>query len=174
MIGRKGVDRLLSGVWLFACTVLLAAFAGLLRQQMMKPQPIRWIDSLDDLYSDEWKDLNIATTDATEIAFAKEGGHKEFNIPEEALERMFAVSHIEYDLGHIPSILHVDLVYEGGSALWGTLGYLQMMKCQLIDYGLREDTDFHISRSGGISQPYFIMYNKIRFDTNMTKTLNRM
>ena len=55
-------------------TVMMAAFSGLLREQMMKPQPIRWIDSLDDLYSDERKDLYITTTDATEIAFAKEVG----------------------------------------------------------------------------------------------------
>ena len=71
IIRRKGVERLLSGVWVIASTILMAAFAGLLTEQMMKPQPIRWIDSLDDLYSDEWKDLYITTTDATEIAFAK-------------------------------------------------------------------------------------------------------
>ena len=87
---------------------------------------------------------------------------------------MFAVSHIEYELGHIPSILNVDLVYEGTVAIWGTLGDLQAMKRKLIDYGLQEDLDFHISRSGTIGQPYFIMVNKIRFDTDMTNTLNKV
>ena len=174
MIGRKGVDRLLSGVWLMACTVLLAAFAGLLRRQMMKTQPIRWIDSLDDLYSEEWRDLFILTSDATEIAFAKRGGHKEFNIPEEAFERLQVVSHIDFELGHVPSSMTIGLVFEGIVAIWGTLGYLQAMIKPLIDYGLQEDIDFHISRSGTIGQPYFIYVNKIRFDTNMTKTLNKV
>ena len=90
------------------------------------------------------------------------------------MERMFAVSHIEYELGHIPAILNVDLVYEDTVAIWGTLGYLQAMKKSLIDYGLQEDIDFHISRSGTIGQPYFIMINQFRFDSKMTNTLNKV
>ena len=170
----KGVDRLLSGIWLVSCTVLLAAFAGLLREQMMKTLPIRWIDSLDDLYSEEWRDLFILSTDATEIAYARDGGHKEFNIPEEALNRLLTVSHIDYELGLIPSEWNVEQVYEGTVAIWSTLGYLQWFRRQLIKKGLQEDIDFHISRSGTIGQPYFIMINQFRFDTNMTNTLNKM
>ena len=42
-------ERLLSGVWLMSCTVLLAAFSGLLRDHLLRPDPIYWIDSLQDL-----------------------------------------------------------------------------------------------------------------------------
>ena len=42
-----------------SCTVLLAAFSGLLRDKQLKPKPIEWIESLEDLL--EWKDIRIAT-----------------------------------------------------------------------------------------------------------------
>ena len=57
-INRKS-ERLLSGLWLMSCTVLLAAFSGLLRNQLLRPDPIYWIDSLQDLY--QWKELKIQT-----------------------------------------------------------------------------------------------------------------
>ena len=51
------INRLLTGVWLMSCTVLLAAFSGILRNLMIKAKPILWIDSWDDLL--EWKGLEI-------------------------------------------------------------------------------------------------------------------
>ena len=42
-----------------SCTVLLAAFSGLLRDQLLRHDPIYWIDSLQDLY--KWKKLKIQT-----------------------------------------------------------------------------------------------------------------
>ena len=53
------------------CTVLLAAFSGLLRDQLLRPDPIYWIDSLQDLY--EWKELEIQSFGGTYIdTFAKD------------------------------------------------------------------------------------------------------
>ena len=51
------IDRLLTGVWLMSCVVLLAAFSGILRDLMIKAKPILWIDSWEDLL--EWEELEI-------------------------------------------------------------------------------------------------------------------
>ena len=54
-----------------SCTVLLAAFSGLLRGQLLRPDPIYWIDSLQDLY--QWKELKIQAFGGTYIdTFAKD------------------------------------------------------------------------------------------------------
>ena len=63
MRSNRTSERLLSGVWLMSCVVLLAAFSGLLRNQLLRPDPIYWIDSLKDLY--EWKELKIQTIGGT-------------------------------------------------------------------------------------------------------------
>ena len=52
-------DRLLLGLWLIVCTLLLSAFSGQLREQILRPRTIHWIDTWDDLY--EWKHLKILT-----------------------------------------------------------------------------------------------------------------
>ena len=48
-----------------SCTVLLAAFAGLVRNQLLRPDPMYWIDSLQDLY--DWKELKIQAFHSTYI-----------------------------------------------------------------------------------------------------------
>ena len=42
-----------------SCTVLLAAFSGQLREQIIKPKSIEWINSWKDLI--EWQHLKIET-----------------------------------------------------------------------------------------------------------------
>ena len=52
-------NKILVSIWLISCTVLLSAFSGQLRELLIKPLPIYWIDSWNDLY--EWKDIKIET-----------------------------------------------------------------------------------------------------------------
>ena len=56
----KTFDRIISGVWLIACTVLLAAISGQLWNQLIRRQPLEMIESWNDLYcKEEFRDLKI-------------------------------------------------------------------------------------------------------------------
>ena len=45
--------------------MLLGAFSGQLRMQILRPKPIEWIDSWEDLYN--WKHLKIQVSFYSEI-----------------------------------------------------------------------------------------------------------
>ena len=59
--------RILVAIWLISCTILLSAFSGQLRELLIKPLPIYWIDSWHDLY--QWKHLKIETFVLTDFAY---------------------------------------------------------------------------------------------------------
>lgn len=60
---RTGTDRLLIGVWLMSCTVLLAAISGIFREFLIKAKPIYYVDTWNDLA--RWNHLTINTFKAT-------------------------------------------------------------------------------------------------------------
>ena len=151
-------DRLLTGVWLMSCFVVLAAFSGLLRDLMIKPKPIYWIDSWDDLA--EWQHMKIATSSV--------GGIEDYitNFANESMAQNFVKRKVLInidDLYNDPKRWDTDFDYEGVRdgrvALVGDLFYLNILKQNLFSrYGMIEDLDFHISKSDNlISQPSFIM-----------------
>ena len=57
---------MLSSLWLMVCLTLMSAFSGMLRDLLIKPHPIYWVDSWDDLVN--WKHLKIQTVVLTDLA----------------------------------------------------------------------------------------------------------
>ena len=172
---KSTAERLLTCVWLMSCTVLLAAFSGLLRDLMIKPKPIYWIDSWDDLA--EWKHLAIYTTYASDVNYYISFSSNE-SIAQNFAKRMVLLNND--DLNNDPKKWDIgpyyDGIRDGKVAMVGDLFYMDTFKQNLISrYGMIENLDFHISELDDIaSQPSFIVTNGLTFNDSMTSKLNQV
>ena len=167
---RSTVDRLLSGVWLISCTVILAASAGLMRQKMMKRYSIEWIDSLDDLF--EWKHMAIQSSDLSRFTYYIYD-NLDYRKALDFSKRLNKISSQEFELGHVD--IDYERVHSGEIAVVMYAGYLEIIKWNFIlNYDMIEDVDFHISKEGIPSEPYFIQFNKLRFERDELLLLDKM
>ena len=163
-------ERLLSGVWLLVCTVLLSAFSGQLREGLMRPKPIYWIDSIEELHElEEWKDKKIQTFSVTEYAnFIENNGNttmaQDFSKRTDYLQVDDKV--IKNGLKLMKEFLDIKGVIKGQVAVVYPFHYLQVIKLYLTDVGLEEDIDFHISSVS--TQPFYTLINKQIFNENHT------
>ena len=166
-------DRLMIGVWLMSCTVLLAAFSGLIRELMIKPKPIYWIDSLDDLA--EWKHLTIWTTSATGLSYYLTNFRNE-SMAQNFVKRIVVLNNdlLSDDPKRWDNEFDYNGVKDGKVAIVGDLFYSYILKQNLISrYGMIEDLDFHISKSDDLpSQPSFIVTMTYSFNDYMASILN--
>ena len=161
---NKSIERLLSGIWLMSCTVLLAAFSGQLRESLIKPKPIHWIDSWEDLFA--WEHLKIETFRSSNLntyidQFEKENGKLKERL--KILEDELYINNTKtYDK---------DIDYEGVrmgvTALVHNHEYMDMIKLNLIKNNFQEDIDFHISKSGGIPQSFTTLTNRANFNETL-------
>ena len=140
---------------------------------MIKPKPIYWIDSWDDLA--EWKHLTISATSVSGIQYYIT------NFGNESMAQNFAKRIVVLNndvLYNDPKRWDTDLDYEGVKegrvALVSDSFYLDTLKQNLISrYGMIEDLDFHISKSDKlVSQPSFIITNVFSFNDVMASKLN--
>ena len=150
--------------------MLLGAFSGQLRMQILRPITIKWIDSWEDLY--KWKHLNIQVSFYSEIKlfvnnfpdhpFAQDFGkrlqHKEGN-------------EYDQDPNDLGDSWNFDIegVKAGRVAVSYPAVVLETIKKNYFSEDFKEDIDFHISRTG-TSQPYFNIINKFMFDESMANT----
>ena len=119
-------------------------------EQILRPEPIEWIDSLEDLYN--WKDMKI------EVNF-----HSDLKIqinkePDHPFSFDFK-NRLQFDEGDEEKQedsfnMNVEGMKSGRVAVSYPFPILQILKQNFIDENFREDIDFHISRSG-TSKPYF-------------------
>ena len=174
------IDRILSGIWLMSCTVLLAAFSGLLRELMIRPKPICWIDSWDDLMLDKWKDVEIQLFETDGLAVyinrftnTTLARNLESRIKREKGE-MLKSDHFESGNKSLDKDLDYDGVRDARTAIAGELHYLDIYKQNLIDYyNLIEDIDFHISLNG-TSLAIVFLTEKNRLNWTMAKKFDQM
>ena len=167
----KLLDRLLMSGWLFSCTILLAAFSGQLRDQMMNQKLGHKIESWEDLY--EWKHLNIQTFTTQDFSdyldkYSDSPMANDFNKRTERLKDEKFISH-ELSLDR-------DLDYKGlinGKTAFVFDGHLlNIIKTNLEIFNLQENIDFHISEFGGLSQPYFNAINKRKVNESLALKYN--
>ena len=141
-----------------ACTLLLAAFSGQLREFVLKPKPIYWIDSWEDLH--DWKHLVIQTNNRSEIVKFTE------THPNEKMAKDFE-KRFEMTRGDIDDIMSWQFdeqeVKDGKIAVAFPYFVLQILKRSLISDDLSEDIDFHIS-GGDESQPFYSITSRLGFD----------
>ena len=158
------IERLISGVWLLTCTVLLAAFSGQLREQIMKSIPIHKIEKLGDLSQPEWNHLYLQSY--TISTFKKYLDQLEDRNESEKLSKrteMFDIFELTSREKEFDDVLDYERVANGTVAIVWDYQYLQVFKQNLISRGLEEEIDFHISSSGEIPEPFFTVSNKARF-----------
>ena len=159
---------MLSGVWLMACLLLLSAFSGQLREQILRPRKIHWIDTWDDLH--EWKHLKIVTyvnsvlkmfTDVSPDDIYSKEFSKRFEIIDESLENTWDIPDIE-------------MVKAGQVAVVYPHHALQIAKNTLVSDDFQEDIDFHISKyeygeNSDEMQPYYVMTSRESLNETLTK-----
>ena len=166
------IDRLLSGVWLMACIVILAAFAGLLTDLLIRRPTIDWIDSLRDLC--HWNDVRIKTFKSDYIDdlindFPNDSMAKSF---QKRVERLNFSAHLSRNKSNY---LDYNGVVQGRFAIVADLEFLNIEKTYLIEkLGYNEDVDFHISRLEEISTPGFILSNRFRLKKSMAFILDKV
>ena len=155
-------------VWLMACLLLLSAFSGQLREEILRPRSIRWIDTWDDLY--EWKHLNIVTyqhsvlkmfADVSPNDTYSQDFNKRFEIIDESLENTW----------DIPDI---DRLKRGEVAVVYPNHAFHIAKKSLVSDDFQEDIDFHISKyeygeDSDEMQPYYVMTSKVSLNETLTK-----
>ena len=146
----------LSCLWLFACKILLAAYSGMLLTLLMKPLPIYWINSWDDLY--EWKDVTIQTMELTEMGLFINKN----NVSQMAKDFRLRSDVLPFSIVADPLLRAFDLkgVSEGKVAIAFPFCFLHVFKRYLLKRNMSEDIDFHISEFGDSWKPRFIWYNE--------------
>ena len=166
-------ERLLSGVWLAVCTILLAAFSGKLREQLLKPKPIEWIDSWDDLF--EWKHVLVQTMNLSSFMNYLEYFAKDVE-KQNMLHRIKAFDYSDFKKDNLDfsDVLDYEGFKEGRVAFVYDEHYLQMSKLNIISDDFQEDIDFHISSSGGISEPLFTIINRMLLDEKYVVIWNKV
>ena len=134
--------------YLVYCTV--DRFSGILRDKQLKPKPIEWIDSLEDLYN--WKDIRIVTHELSNFNIYLEN-FKGDPVVDNFRERKNVTEGklIYEDNRVIVNQIDFNAVEEGKLAIVWNNDYLEIFKQNLISDGFREDIDFHIAQSEGQS-----------------------
>ena len=165
-------DRLLSGLWLISCTVLLAAFAGLFRDLLIRKETIEWIDSLRDLY--QWNDIQIKTFESDYI----DDLINDYPNDSMAINFQKRVELLDYSMHSSPNVstyLDYHGVVRGRFAIVADLEFLHIEKTYLIEnLSYIEDVDFHVSRLEEISTPGFIASNRFRLKNSMSNILDQV
>ena len=70
--------------------------------------------------------------------------------------------------------LDYEGVKEGRVALVWVKHYLEIFKNNLKSDDFREDIDFHVSETGGQSQPFFMLSNKVTLNQSLADKLDIM
>ena len=158
------MERTLAGIWLLSCTILLAAFSGQLREQILRPDPIDWIDSWEDLH--EWKDMKI------QVNFHSEIKRLINNQPDHPFSLDFKnrLQFDEEDEKNQEDSYNMDIegMKSGRVAVSYPSAILQILKQNFIEENFREDIDFHISQSG-FTGPFFSLTNADSFNDTMAR-----
>ena len=161
-------EKWMSCPWLIGCVILLGAFSGTLRGQILKRKDIHWIDSLRDLY--EWKDI-------TKLQYYEYGDFNNYllnNDNDDSMRDYFKTKAKECYTHNIrPTIvdnciqtsqLNYQGVRDGTTAMIFQTKYINLVKQEFFKSGWKEDLDYHVSKMDKISQPQFTITNKLNFD----------
>ena len=148
-----------------SCTVILAAFSGQLREQIIKPKPIHWIDSWEELF--EWEHLKIELFKTSSLNLyidqLGEGNEKMKGRLKILEDELFINNTKTYDK---------DIDYEGVRMGVKVLildeQYIEIIKHNIISDNFQENIDFHISKSGEIPQSYTTITNRANFNETLT------
>ena len=159
---KKAIERQLSSSWLISCTILLAAFSGGLRDQVIKGKAIYWIDNVKDLYHSKQisKIHLIMLTDLSN--FIK--NHKNSN----PMAKDFSQRDLqEYNpaMGKkLEDTIDFEAMKRGTAAMVYPAHFIEIFKNKMESDKFREDIDFHVSSNNGYSSPLFTVTNRVTLE----------
>ena len=165
------IERYIWCPWLIISVILLGAFSGTLRGQILKGEDIHWIDSLRDLY--EWKDItklqfiefsdfnNYLVKNDTDIV------RKYFNtkVKECYTEsiRINIMSETDSDCQQVMDLDYKGLI-EGTTAMILHMKFIEVIKQMLFNLDWKENVDYHVSEWDDYPQPVFSSTNKLTLE----------
>ena len=152
------INMILSSHWLLMCVILTAAFSGMLKDLLIKPRPIYWVDSWDDLVN--WKELKIQTTVLTSLFNFIQTNPDHYMSKEIIKNKRLQAFPLRLLSGNLDKTLDFDGIANGKVALVFPSQYLHVLKNNLVVRGLEEDIDFHISKNGDSLKSCFVFYSE--------------
>ena len=153
-----------------SCTILLAAFSGLLRDQQMLPKPIDSIETWDDLY--ERKDIKIRTSMQSEFEAYLANFPDDIRSVDFIQRTTIEAYDIEKGLTGNYSKFDVNEIKHGKLALIYPINHIKLIKAERIPKDFREGIDYHIGE--GKPQPSFAITNNFKFGPEMKEVLNHV
>ena len=164
-------DRLMSFPWLIGCVIMIAAFSGTLRDQILKGEDIHWIDSLRDLY--KWKHitkLQYHHLDDFYNYLAKNNSDSMRQDFDTRKRDCYTLNiQISGNQDHesdciLTKELDFQGVFDGSTALIFQKSFIYLVKREFFKFGWRENIDYHVSKYDTYSQPVFMITNKLNLE----------
>ena len=149
---------ILSSHWLVMCVILTAAFSGMLKDLLIKPRTIYWIDSWDDLVN--WKELKIQTVVLNGLVNFIRKNPDHYLSKEIINNKRLQAFQPSIFSENLDKVFDFDGIANGKVALVFPSQNLHVLKNNLIVRGLEEDIDFHISKNGDSLKSCFVFYSE--------------
>ena len=144
--------------WLLMCVILTAAFSGMLRDLLIKPRPIYWVDSWDDLVN--WNELKIQTPVLGSFVNFIRKNPDHYWSKEIINNKRLQIFQPSILNDNLDKAFDFDGIANGKVALVLPSQYLHVLKNNLVVRGLEEDIDFHISKNGDHLVSCFVFYSE--------------
>ena len=157
--------------WVIMSVILLGAFSGTLREQILKGEDIHWIDSLRDLY--EWKDITKLQyrefSDFNNYLIKNDTDplRKYFNTKVKEcftdIMRFNILSETDSDCEQVVELDYKGLM-EGTTAMIFHMDFIEVIKHMLFKVDWTENVDYHVSEWDDFTQPVFSSTNKLNLE----------
>ena len=170
------IQRIIAGIWLMVCIVLLSLYSGGLYEKLVRKQPIDKIDSWNDLYSNpRFKDVAIYTVVGSQLATMideEDPSPMIQNFKKRTL--YFSAAEVVYDKAYRDSI--VESIAKGDAVLmYGNRFIINSLIYQwnYTSFKQSEGIDFVISKHGIGVRPHFFVFTN-RTQNVFKQQINKM
>ena len=170
------IQRIIAGIWLMVCILLLSLYSGGLYEMLVCKQPIDKINSWDDLYSNpRFKDVNIHASVGSQLAHMIDKDDSSPMIQNFKKRTLyFNFVEIMYNKAYRDSI--VESIVKGDAVFMCSnrfiLNYL-LYKWNYTAIKQSEGIDFVISKRGIGVRPHFLVFTN-RTQNVFKQQINKM
>ena len=168
------IKRLLTGIFLLACVLLLSLFSGGLYENLIRKQPIDRINSLEDLFTKPgFKTMKIVAPDWFELSYFIENDSSEMATNFKKRTVLLNVYDLYWNESYRNSIF--DDVRSGKAvAVFGDKYLLYSFAFNQENlYKMQHSNQYYISDHGFGVMPHFIIYS-YRMDVSLQQKCDKM
>jgi len=154
---KSSMKRFVLTFWLLACTVLLSAYSGVIRDQFIRANPDVVIDSWEDLY--DQKDMKIVTIEGSDIHHFVLDNQNNNEMARDFASRLEIIKYESLDFYEHTS-LFCEKLYNGYA-----VSYLKNLLVSCRNFGEKDNITnslwekVHFSSS--VTSPYFLLVSKL-------------